>query len=303
MKYLKPLTILLLLAFFLTACQREEKQLSPSPKTLAKVNNEVITEKDFSEFLKVQGIDISQGVEDEVKKNLLVQAIEERLILQEAKRIGIDVTDEELEKAIVAFREQLSSELQQEIGLDEELWRKRLKSSILLNKVITLVVGKYGEVSDREALEYYNVNREDFKRPEEVRALQIVVATEDEANNLLKRLKRGKEDFKKLAREFSLSPDREKGGDIGYFSRGEMPEEFEEVVFSLKIGELSPVVKSPYGYHIFKLIDRRKAGVSEFSHVKEEIKRRLKAEKEDKAFRIWVDNLKSKAVIEVYNTD
>lgn len=306
MNRLKPITILLLLAFFFGACQREEKvsSSSPSPRTLARVNNEVITEKDFSEFLKLQGINLSDKVDDEIKKNLLLQAIEERLILQEAKRIGIDVTDEELDRAITAFREQMSSEdLQKEGGLDEGLWRKRLKSSILLNKVIASVALKSGDVSDEEAQEYYNINREGFKRPEEVRALQIVVATEYEAKRILNRLKAGKEDFEKAAREYSLSPDREKGGDLGYFGRGEMPEEFEEVVFSLKIGELSQVAKSPYGYHIFKLIDRRKAGVPAFSYVKGEIKERLKAEKEERVFSFWLDTLKSNAVVEVYGID
>ena len=93
---------------------------------------------------------------------------------------------------------------------------------------------------------------------QKVRARQIVVADGEEAIQILKRLKKG-ESFEKVAKEKSLGPEKVNGGDLGYFSQGERPTEFDHV-FTMEVGAISEVIKSPYGYHIFKLEEKMSPG-------------------------------------------
>ena len=106
-----------------------------------------------------------------------------------------------------------------------------------------------------------------------MRAAQIVVRDRDLVAGILKRLKAG-EDFDKVAREVSIGPEAARGGDLGFFERGMMPEAIDRVVFSLPVGKISGVVQSPYGFHIFKVLDRQEGGGRKFAEVKEQGDRR-----------------------------
>src|SRR3972149_1029668 len=104
---------------------------------------------------------------------------------------------------------------------------------------------------------------------------------------------------RELAEEVSLSPEGKKGGDLGFFGKGDMPKEFEDVVFSLPLGKLSQVIKTAYGYHIFMVVEKRGAKDLKFPEVKDQIINMLKKEKSDTEFQIWMKELKQKARIEV----
>ncbi len=105
--------------------------------------------------------------------------------------------------------------------------------------------------------------------------------------------------FEEVARKYSLSPDRKQGGDLGWFGKGIMPQEFEQICFHLKINELSPVVKTPYGFHIFQVLEMREAGQSAFDEVREEIRERMVGTKGRGLFQSWYEGLRAKAKIEV----
>jgi peptidyl-prolyl cis-trans isomerase C len=108
---------------------------------------------------------------------------------------------------------------------------------------------------------------------------------------------RGGEDFGGVAREISLSPDAEDGGDLGFFSRGQMPQEFEAVIFSLSRGKLSSVVETSYGHHLFLLTERREARQRSTEEAREEIREILFAEKAEEAFHSWMLTLRKDADI------
>ena len=130
---------------------------------------------------------------------------------------------------------------------------------MMIEKLIARDVVRNLRVPSSEVRRYYQENPQEFQRPEQVRVRQIVVATEEEAQKVLDKLLNEKADFAALARQKSTAPEAETGGDLGFFAMGEMPGEF-NVVFGLPRGGISSVVKSPYGYHIFKLEEKRKAG-------------------------------------------
>jgi parvulin-like peptidyl-prolyl isomerase len=154
-------------------------------------------------------------------------------------------------------------------------------------------------VSDDEIREHYEANKDKFQQPLMVRARQIVVATEKEASTLRTRLTRG-EDFAEIARLYSLSPDAESGGDLGVFAKGQMPEEFDEIVFRYRVGSISKVVKSPYGYHIFKVEDRMRPRLQRLEEVRDQIADGIFQGRQGAFFKEWLDSLKKQAKIIIY---
>ncbi len=159
---------------------------------------------------------------------------------------------------------------------------KKVSAAALISKV---------QISDKETETYYKKHREEFRRPVEIRARQMLFKTRDEANDVLKLLKEGG-DFATLARKYSQSPDRENGGALGYFPAGQLPVEFDKVLFKLPVRQVSDPVESPYGFHLFLVERKRKAGLRPYAVVKDEITAKLYQQKEETAFHQWLENLK-----------
>ncbi|MFH1288101.1 MAG: peptidylprolyl isomerase [bacterium] len=162
---------------------------------------------------------------------------------------------------------------------------------------------KKGEISGPVKTQFgYHIIRLEDRRTiepgERIRAYHIVTKTQKEAQDLLERLKKG-DDFEKLAKENSTGPSAKKGGDLGYFKRGDMVSEFENAAFNLEIGELSDIVKTDYGYHIIKVAGKETLSPDEVSAVKVNIKNKLEQDKIEKVYFDWVDKLKKEASIEI----
>ncbi|MBU4561937.1 peptidyl-prolyl cis-trans isomerase [bacterium] len=157
-------------------------------------------------------------------------------------------------------------------------------------------------ISDEELLEYYNENKESFLEPEQVHARHILVETEEDANNLLLQLKEGLTDFAELAKEKSIGPSAPSGGDLGFFTRGQMVKEFEDAAFSLEPGEISDVVQTQFGYHIIKCEEKKEEHSPTFEEAKERIINTLRYQRENEAISALISKLKEKAVI-IYNYD
>jgi peptidyl-prolyl cis-trans isomerase C len=178
-----------------------------------------------------------------------------------------------------------------------EDWRERLRQELLSQKVINQAVPENIQTTEEEIQAYYKQHLKKFARPIEVRARQIVVANEEAAKTIRLQLVQGA-DFASLARAHSLSPDKEQGGDLGFFTKGEMPEEF-DIVFALGAGKISPIVKTVYGYHIFKVEELHPAKPMTPSEAAERIRAQLTQERREKLFAVWVAGLKEKARITV----
>jgi peptidyl-prolyl cis-trans isomerase C len=163
----------------------------------------------------------------------------------------------------------------------------------MIEKLIAREVGRGAHVSAADIRRYYQDNPQEFERPEQVRVRQIVVDTAAEAQKILEELQRDKADFASIARSRSTAPEAAEGGDLGYFAMGDMPGEF-NVVFGLPKGGLSGVVKSPYGFHIFKLEERRKAGKLSLEAATPEITGKLDQRKQDERYKAWLKELRSR---------
>lgn len=167
-----------------------------------------------------------------------------------------------------------------------------------MEKLLEQAVYSRVSVSDEEVAAYFKANRDQFDRPEQVRARQIVVADEAEGQEVLGIL-RQERSFAEVAAEYSLSPDAEQGGDLGFFSRGEMPPEFDAIVFDLPVKRLSDLVKSEYGYHIFLVEEKRKAKRLNKKEASDEIRAILEGRKKEEVYLAWLQDMRARAVISV----
>ncbi len=271
----------------------------------AEVNGEKITVEEFDREVKELVIEQSKEGKPsgfkELKKVYLDQMVERKILVQEARRSGIKISQEELDQTISEIKKDYPGEgFGEKLGLKGirlEEWKAGLEEKLLAEKMIRNAQRFRGEIEEKEALEYYETHRSIFQIPRKVRVRQIVVADGEEAIQILKRLKRG-ESFEKLAMAKSLGPEKVRGGDLGFFSQGERPSEFDHV-FSMEVGTISEVIKSPYGYHIFKLEERAEPREITFEEARPELIKELKKKKGEEEYQQWFKGLKEKARIKI----
>jgi parvulin-like peptidyl-prolyl isomerase len=185
---------------------------------------------------------------------LLDKFIEEKLVLQSASNQNISLSWEEKQEYLAKLSTELKSE-GSNVSV-EEMDTEILFDRLLIEKY-TYALVKDIEVKEEEIKEYYNLHKREFLRPERIEASQILLETEDQAIEVMERMKNAsEEDFRKIAEAESIGLEAVKGGKMGVFEMGQLPFEMEKVLFSLEEGESSPVVESSYGYHIFR-VDKR----------------------------------------------
>jgi parvulin-like peptidyl-prolyl isomerase len=290
-------------ALLVAGCEAEQEEQPLSP--LIVINDQEISKADFlAAFEKtLQKDQPLTGVErEELQRSFLVQLIDRELIHGEARRLHIEITEADIDAALQAYRQDYSGTsfetMLQDRGLTLEGWREELKESLIMEKLLEEAVYSRVDVTEKEVADYYQANRRQFDRPAQVRARQIVVADEAKGQEVLGLLRQGRP-FAEIAAEYSLSPDAEQGGDLGFFARGEMPPEFDEVVFDLPVNRLSDLVKSDYGYHIFLVEEKRKAVRLKKKDVADEIRAILESQKKEDVYLDWLQEMRARAVISV----
>jgi len=288
-------------------------------------------EREYLRYLASLNIEKPKGNEDDVsiKKVVLNKIIEELFLEEEADRQGIVVSDEELDSEINDILEPEDKKDRERImatrnKVNFKEWRNKVRRGMRIKKLVLQAVDSQVSVNDEEIQAYYDENKDSFKWPERARALQIMVRDESAAKEVrgelmaeylekkqnqlkLKRKDRSalavqkamEEFFSQLAKGKSVSPDATKGGDLGFFSRGQMPSEFENTVFALKVGDISEVVETVHGFHIFLLVAREQPRAMNFEEAREKIVYILMEIKREKEFSDWIEKLKDETRIEV----
>ena len=293
-------SLLLILCFlcFAISCEGQNQNqilsrrpLPPYSREIAKIGPYVLKE-DFLRFRlsleldgptpffqdeKGKGFEQNDFVKDSLNR-ILEKLIEDYLILAYGEKHNFVISEEELqiqfEKKKAFFDQKEFETLLHDKNIPYRRWKELQENEIRLQYILEKAFSKDIIVSPEDIRNYYFSNRKEFEVPERVRVRHIVTDSQEKAVDLLKRLERG-ENFAKLAVNHSLSPDRRYGGDLGYFSRGTFPKEFDEICFLLEKGEISPIVRSDYGYHIFKLIDKKPLGIKPLSQVMASLYREL----------------------------
>ena len=274
-KFSKQLA-LVLCSMALFACKpASDVETKNDGKTLAEVNGTKITVKDFNaEVENLPPYIRPMAQTPEGKKELLESMVVRELVLEQAKKDGIDKS-----KEVVTRLEDLKKRV-----VVEAFVRKKIEQDI--------------KISDDEMKKFYDQNKDKFKSGEQVKASHILVKSESSAQDILSQLKKGAS-FEELARKNSADASAAKGGDLGWFSKGTMVPEFDKVAFGLKDGELSNVVKTPYGFHIIKVTGKRAAGVRSFDEVKDQIKAAMMPAKQQEVLQQLKESLKKSAKISI----
>ncbi|MGO9137093.1 MAG: peptidylprolyl isomerase [Syntrophales bacterium] len=238
---------------------------------------------------------------DRLKEEVLNILIDEKVMLLRAKELSISVSDAELAQKIEDIRESYSLE---EGGFDNVLatrkidygqWKEELRKRTILEKLIAAEVSSKVQVKEDEGKAYRRGHKGMYAPEKRVHVAQIVVREREKAAAILKRLMRG-EDFGKVAREESIGPEAKSGGDLGFVSQGFMPEEIDAAIFSQQPGEIGPVIRSPFGYHIFKIIEKDK---KRWDVIKSQVLTDLRKQKEEEEYALWLSALRSKAEIRI----
>lgn len=234
------------------------------------------------------------------KRALVDDMINRRLLLQEADRNNVIVSIDDVESAYQRVRggweDSAFAEVLEQKDMTPAELKRELRDVITIRKYFRDQVFARIPVTDDEIEGYLREHPEMTLEPEKIRVRQIVVKTQPEATNVQAELGRGMT-FEDAAMKYSLTPDGKSGGDLGFFGRGTMPRFFDEVCFDLKIDEVSKVIPSEYGFHLFKLVDRRPEHQRSMEQVRDEVEALLRREKERDAQRRKIEELRRQSKI------
>ena len=306
-------TTSIIFLFLLFACSNKGTVEEVSDNTLVAVVNgsniiasEVRTEIRFLiRQLRIKNKnDLSYEEQLQLKFNGLNRTIRNRLLIMEAAARNISISREEYEEALLSIKSGYEDDsFNKNIkirGINPKLWDKKFKNNLIIEKLIKRNYVGEVKINDEQLRDYYNNHQKEFKKELEVRARHVMVATEGEARLLHKKISSNKSDFSKIAKIYSLDPGGVSGGDLGYFSAGQMPEDF-DIIFNLKINQVSEIIKTPYGYHVFKVVDKKPARQMDFNESKKIIHNNLLRNKQAKEFDEWLLMLKNKSKIKIVN--
>jgi len=257
---------------------------------LAKIGDREVTIADLNKTIGYLDPQKQQIVEQnpQLKEQFLRQLVQSIVITDLAKKAGYDKKTDIVEKL------------------------KFFNDSYLANEYLKREVADNITVSDDDVKAFYNARLDDFKTPEMVRVRHILIGVDagdseeekqkakEKAEDILNKIKAG-EDFTKLALEFSDdTTTKQKGGDLGFISRGRLVKPFEDAAFALKPGQVSDIVETQFGYHIIKCEEKKDAGVESFDNVKDSLKQKMIQERTQSEVLKYIDNAIKEAGVEFH---
>jgi peptidyl-prolyl cis-trans isomerase C len=288
---------------------------------IAEVNGVVITRSEFDQELKQfknrmarQGMDVPDSMQAKIETNILGKLVDRELLYQDSQKKGIDVAsgtvDQEIETLKKRYPDTAAFDaMLKQVGMTEKEIRILIVKGTAVKQLVEGQVIAGITVSDAESREFYKANPDYFNRPEQIRASHILVKLDAGADKALrakaekkiemvrKKLDKG-EDFGALAREYSEGPSAPKGGDLGFFGRGQMVKPFEAVAFALAPNTVSDIVETRFGLHLIRVAEKRPAGTVEFKDARERIIQNLGNRKRQQAMDSYLEKLRKTAKIE-----
>jgi len=306
------------LLFFSDGVLADDPPASDAPAAV--VNGTTITQKalTFETQRMVEQMARQGRVPDEknmpmVREEVLTRMVEEELLYQASQAEAITVPDSRVTAELDAIKKRFPSEKEYKdalagIDMKEADLAKKITRGVAIEQLIRDHVVQDITVDEAESHAFYDQNTDMFKRPEQVQARHVLIKTTEDFTAEQKAEARAKidavrqkaldgADFATLASENSDCPSRTKGGDLGYFSRGQMVKPFEDAAFALETGTLSEVVETQFGYHIIEVTDRRSATVVAYESARAQIEERLKQEKSRRRIKEYIEGLRAKADI------
>ena len=265
---------------------------------------------------------IAQTVKKRLRQQVLEKIIIEHLLDEKVKEANIVVTEEELTReftkvaadqkpplSLDEFKKKLA-----EYGQDFDAIKQQVKKGMAYQKVIEAQWGNKINITEEDAKKHYDQNPEQFQVPEQVRASHILIKPDcndtdpnevkakakdqakAKAQDLLEQIKSGA-DFAELAKANSACSSAANGGDLDFFTRGQMVPPFDKAAFELEIGKVSDIVETQFGYHIIKVTDHKDAGTTSFEQAKGNVIQQLIQEQKNELIQEYINSLKAEANI------
>jgi len=289
------------------------------PPVIAKVNGDEIQRTEFETTIRNvegrAGRPVPPEQRDQVYRGVLDDLIAMRLLKQEVKRRQLSATDAEMADAMKQLRQQFPTEdaFKQAVTAQRmtlEQLRDETRTQVLVSKLLQQEVASQIAVKPTEISAFYEKNPDKFQQPEAVRASHILImvpegaapavkaAARAKAENVLKQARAGA-DFARLARTYSDDASKQRGGDLGFFPKGQMVPAFEAAAFTLAPNQISNIVESPFGFHVIKVLEKRPAQNVPFAEAAPRIEQFLKQEQQQTRTKAFVDQLRAKGNVEV----
>jgi len=293
---------------------------------VAVVNGSVITHEELDREMNLvrqrfanMGRPVGEAQLLTIRGQVLETLISRELLYQEGQKKGIKIKKEKLEEEYEGLKNRFPSEEEfksrlSTMKISEAEVKTQIERGLLIQELIDTQIVEKVVIPEKEVKGYYDSHPDSFKQPEQVRASHILMKVDPQVDaakkaaarkkleELRQRLLKG-EDFVTLAREFSEGPSSVKGGDLGYFGRGQMVKPFEDAAFALDIGELSDVVETRFGYHLIKVTEKKPETIIAYADIKERLQQYLKDEKVQQEVSAYVEDLKTKAKVETFLTE
>ncbi len=273
-----------------------------SGDVVARVNGTAITSVELdraftsvrAQFGELFDGEDGDALETQFKGRILDDLITQEVILQKAKDMGIEISDEDVDAEVAMITEQFGGEelLDQELAnlnMSREQFRTEITNSVLFSKLQEVEFAKL-DADDAAVEAYYTENKAQFETPEQVKASHILVTDDATAQEVLTKLDSG-EAFEDLAAEYSNdTQNKDDGGDLGFFPRGAMVEAFEDVAFTQEIGIISDPVESSFGFHIIRTDDKQEAVAQTLEEVRADIESQLKGQLFEQVITGWKED-------------
>ena len=281
----------------------------------AKVNEEYISLTDFNlaiveakaNLLKQGDIDFTteegKFILATTQRSILDDLINQRLIRQQAVKMNIEVSDEDIKQEIAQLKkgfpsEKLFLETLAEENVTETELKQGIRERIIVEKIKKALTHKIA-ISDREVGGFLKQNQSFLSQPKRMQFKQIVVGTKVDAEKALERLKKG-ESFAQVAKDLSIDPmSKDAGGNIGFIEQGALSPDIENVVFALREGELSPILPTDEGFVVYKCTQVLAGEDTDSKQSQTEAKKYLLTRKMNEIFEKWFTKVKADAKIEI----
>jgi hypothetical protein len=287
------------LCFFLLFTSSACSPNAESKKAVViRVGDQVVTVEDIEREVNIASIEnsISENKIWSSINELVNQMVDDSLVLEYGKEHDISLNRLELEKAVQniikdypddSFDEMLLSKC-----IDVTEWKDRFSKHLLIKKIIKKQTESLPPASHQSIKSYYQENKEDFSHPARSKFVHIITKTKNEAEALLNRLKEG-EGMKELAKDKSLQYGIYTDYGKDWKTKDILPPSLSNTIFSIPIGKTSQIIKTPYGFHIIKVLKRESPGVKDILEVKNEIENRLRAKAIQRLYTAWLQELRN----------
>ena len=299
-------------------------EAASSGKEIASVNGKAISKSRYERMLSVFKKRAAQGGRQmndadlsTVKSRVLESLIESEVLYQQSQKEGIKVDEQAINKQIEMIKKRFPNEKAYKKAIEgmrvsEEEFRDEIRRALAIKQLIEADVRQKIAVTEEESKKYYDNNLNSFKQPEQVKASQIwikVTPGTEESKKIQARKKiemvqkkiiQG-EDFGALAKAYSEGPNAQREGALGYFNRGQMAKPIEDAAFALKVGEVSGIIETRFGYHLIKVTDKKPARTIPYKQVRPMIDQHLKKENQKTEIQTYIENLKKSATIKRFN--